>query len=106
MKLPKTVTLPEYLVRVSTFIDFATRYRSMTDKQLLQIASEGGLADEAAVALHSEMASRKLTPQAMSSYKADQLEYEREQVERSNRSGIFRLFGRRVVSSENTAHRF
>ena len=77
----------------------------MTDDQLLQIASEGGLADEAAVALHSEMASRRLTPQAMSSYKADQVEYEREQVERSNSSGLFRLFGRKVVSSEDTDHR-
>jgi hypothetical protein len=90
---------------VSTFIDFAARYRNMTDDQLLQIASEGGLADGADLLLHSEMASRKLTPQSMSSYKTELLECEREQTENANKSGLFRLFGRRLVSQEGIAQR-
>jgi hypothetical protein len=77
----------------------------MTDDQLLQIASEGGLTDEAAVALHGEMASRKLSSQAVSSYEADQRANERKQVEKSNQSGVFRLFGRRLISQHNTTHR-
>jgi hypothetical protein len=94
-----------FLYPMSTHIDFATQYRNMTDDQLLQIASEGGLVDEATVALNSEMASRKLTPQAMSSYKEDQLQYKKEQVERANKSAFFRLFGRRVISQDDTTHR-
>jgi len=90
---------------MSIFIDFATQYRNMTDDQLLQIASEGGLIDEATVALQSEIASRKLTPKEISSYKADQLQYKREQVERANESFVFRLFGRKVISQDDTTHR-
>jgi len=89
---------------VSISIDFATQYRDMTDDQLLQIASEGGLADEAAVALHADMASRKLAPDALSSYQADQLGLERKRTERSNQSGVFRLFGRRFISQVNMKH--
>jgi hypothetical protein len=59
-----------FLYPMSTHIDFATQYRNMTDDQLLQIASDGGLVDEATVALNSEMASRKLRaqPRSPSSY--------------------------------------
>ncbi len=76
----------------------------MTDDQLLHLASDGGLTDEAAIALRSEMATRRLTSQAMSSYKSDLLESKRTQLEQANYSGICRLFGRKVISQSDTTH--
>jgi hypothetical protein len=90
--------------------DFAAEYRAKTDEQLLQIAGEGDLLDEARLALHSEMQTRKLTPEMVKDYRAETQRYELAQraedpnVSRSLLGMGFSLFGRAYLSEEDRAH--
>jgi hypothetical protein len=87
--------------------DFATEYRRMTDEQLLGIAGEGELVDEAKFALQVEMQNRKLTPEMVQSYRSETLRYQLAQkaedpnVRRSLFGLGFNLCGRAYLSEED-----
>jgi hypothetical protein len=85
--------------------DFALQYRTLADEQLLQIAGEGGLVDEAKLALHTEMGKRKLTTEMVEKYRAEQQRYE-DQRKKSNpiRPTMdigTRLYGRDFLTDED-----
>jgi hypothetical protein len=88
---------------LSTYAEFLTTYQHMTDGQLLQIASEGGLTDQAQLPLRAEMAARKLTTNALDAYRKDQQQIRTEQEQERNRSTFFDLFGRSFLSEEDRA---
>jgi hypothetical protein len=86
--------------------DFPAEYRGMTDEQLLEIAGEGGLVDEAKSALQVEMQNRKLTPEMVENYHSEMERYRLGQKERTRQAlttGFFRLFGRSYLSEEDKA---
>jgi hypothetical protein len=84
--------------------DFAAEYRGMTDEQLLEIAGEGELVDEALQALRIEMQNRKLTPEMVQSYHSEMQRYQAAQKARTQEAlttGFFRKFGRAYLSEED-----
>jgi hypothetical protein len=87
--------------------DFATEYRGMTDEQLLGIAGEGELVDEAQQALQIEMKNRKLTPEMVQSYHAETQRYllaQKAEIKSELFSfSLFRLYGRAYLSEEDKA---
>jgi hypothetical protein len=87
--------------------DFATQYRGMTDEQLLEIAGEGSLVEEAHEALRVEMQNRKLTPEMVHNYHAETQRYQLAQKAEVNRvllgNSFFRLYGRAYLSEEDRA---
>ncbi len=83
--------------------DFAVEYHRLTDDELLQISSEGGLVAEAKSALQAELSSRKLSSHSLDTYKEDQLRNQRVRLEQSNESGCFRLYGRKILSDGDTS---
>jgi hypothetical protein len=99
---------------VNSPFDFAAEYREMTDEQLMEVAGEGGLVDEAQLALRAEMANRKLTTEMVRSYRSEMLRYWSADNARAeslkpitgNRLplGKFMLFGRSYLSEDDKAH--
>jgi murein L,D-transpeptidase YcbB/YkuD len=87
--------------------DFASEYRGMTDEQLLEIAGEGELVDEAQQALQIEMKNRKLTPEMVQSYHAETQRYllaqKAEVKSELFNFSLFRLYGRTYISEEDKA---
>ena len=85
----------------------------MTDDQLLQIAGEGDLVDEANLALRTEMTHRKLTSEMIQSYRSEMLRYENAAKARDEDLklitgttliiGRFALLGRSYLSEEDRA---
>jgi hypothetical protein len=89
--------------------DFATEYRGMTDEQLLEVAGEGELVDEAQQALQVEMQNRKLTRQMADTYHAGQMRFKNagkiKDPNNSTFAGIgFRTFGRACLSEGDRAN--
>lgn len=87
--------------------DFAIEYHGMTDEQLLEIAGEGGLVDEAQQALQVEMKNRKLTPEMVQNYRAETQRYNLAQKAEIKHElfsfSLFRLYGRAFLSEEDKA---
>jgi hypothetical protein len=89
--------------------NFAVEYKGLTDEQLLQIAGEGGLVEEAAQAIQIEMRSRKLTPAMVENYRAETQRYElARKAEDPNRSQSmfgtgFTILGRAYLSDQDKA---
>jgi hypothetical protein len=96
---------------VNGISDVALEYSKMRDEQLLQIAGEGGLVDEAKLALQVEMERRNLTAKMVDDYRSEQLRYEsgRKWKDPNVRSFYifrtgFRVFGRAYLSDEDNAN--
>jgi hypothetical protein len=94
-------------VNQNAHTDFAAQYRDMTDEQLLEIAGEGELVEEAQQALRVEMQNRKLTPEMVQSYHAEMQRYLLAQ-KAEIKHGLFsfswiRLYGRMYLSDEDKA---
>jgi hypothetical protein len=87
--------------------DFAAEYRGMSDEQLLEIAGEGELVDEAQQALQVEMQNRKLTPAMVQAYHSETQRYllaqkaEDPNVRPSLFGMGFSLYGRAYLSEED-----
>lgn len=86
---------------MSTHPEFLKTYQHMSDEQLLQVAAEGGLTEEAALALRTEMGARKLGSHDLDGYRKDQEQLRTEQQQERNNSGFFRLFGHSFLSEED-----
>jgi len=90
--------------------NFATEYQSMSDDELLRIAAEGDLVEEAKMALQTEMSKRKLTKDAVTKFqteqhRAEQARKEKEAKSRPNFLGYgFALYGRSYLSEEDRSH--
>jgi hypothetical protein len=92
------------------YANFATEYQDLPDDDLLRIAAEGDLVEEAKIALQAEMSRRKLTKDAVTKYQVDeqrQAEQNRKETgaKTANFFGYgFEFFGRAYLSEEDRSH--